>query len=160
MFSTITFRKLVWIAPLLFLLHVLEEAPGFVSWFNSLVPRGITQESFLTVNAVGLIVTILLSVLVLASSDSFTMLLLAAWIGFLMLANGLFHLIGTVVPARYCPGVITGTALYLPYGMLLLRAMVRDQKLEPGAVAGAAVIGALPMLAHGYLIVFRGSRLF
>jgi hypothetical protein len=27
-------------------------------------------------------------------------------------------------------------------------------------VATAAVLGALPMLAHGYLIIFRGSRLF
>ena len=29
-----------------------------------------------------------------------------------------------------------------------------------GALAAAALLGALPMLAHGSLIVFRGSRLF
>lgn len=56
--------------------------------------------------------------------------------------------------------MVTGTLVYLPYGVLLLRAIARDLRVRPAAVVGAAVIGALPMLAHGYLIVFRGSRLF
>ena len=79
---------------------------------------------------------------------------------FLFLANGLFHLVATLALGRYCPGVVTGTLVYLPYGVLLLRAIARDLRVRPAAVVGAAVIGALPMLAHGYLIVFRGSRLF
>lgn len=153
------FRKLVLVAPVLFILHVVEEAPGFVAWFNSLVPRGITQNTFLAVNAVAFAITILVVFLVEVSPDPASGLLLAAWVGFLMLANGVLHIVGTLAHARYCPGVVTGTLLYLPY-VLLLRRIVQDRRVSPAAVLGVAALGALPMLVHGYLIVFRASRLF
>ena len=153
-------RKLVLLAPFIFILHVLEEAPGFVAWFNSLVPRGISQNLFLTVNAVALTITVVIVLLVAASPDPASGLVLAAWVGFLMLANGVLHLVGTIAHGRYCPGVVTGTLLYLPYGALLLRRIVRDLELSPRVVVGIAALGGAPMLVHGYLIVFRASRLF
>ena len=153
-------RKLVLLAPFVFILHVIEEAPGFVIWFNSLVPRGISQSTFLTVNAVALIITVVIALVVAASRDPASGLVLAAWVGFLMLGNGLLHLVGTIAHARYCPGVVTGTIVYLPFGALLLRGIVRDLALKPAVVAGTAALGAVPMLVHGYLIVFRASRLF
>jgi hypothetical protein len=156
----VSVRKLVLAAPLIFVIHVIEEAPGFVAWFNSLVPRGITQQTFLSVNAVALTITVLLAVLVVASADPASGLALATWIGFLFLGNGVLHIVGTLAHGRYCPGVITGTLLYLPYGVLLLHAVVRDLRVSAAAVASAAAVGAVPMLAHGYLIIFRGSRLF
>jgi hypothetical protein len=155
----VTLRKLALAAPVVFVLHVVEEAPGFVAWFNSLVPRGITQDLFLTVNAVAFAITVLIVLLFAASPDPVSGLMLAAWIGFLMIANGVLHLVGTVAHARYSPGVVTGTLLYLPYGGLLLRRIVRDLEVHPAAVSGMAALGAVPMLAHGYLIVFRASRL-
>jgi thiamine transporter ThiT len=66
-FRTVTLRKLVMIAPFVFVLHVLEEARDFVAWFNSLVPRGITQNLFLTVNAVALTLTVIIALVVAAS---------------------------------------------------------------------------------------------
>jgi hypothetical protein len=77
-----------------------------------------------------------------------------------MLANGVLHIVGTIAHARYCPGVVTGTLLYLPYGVLLLRKTVRDLGLTPAVVLGTAALGGVPMLVHGYLIVFQASRLF
>jgi hypothetical protein len=156
----VTLRRLVLIAPVIFILHVLEEAPGFVAWFNSLVPRGITQSLFLTVNAVALVITVLTALLVSASPEPASGLVLAAWVGFLMLANGVLHVVGTIALARYSPGVVTGTFLYFPYGVLLLRRIVRDLEVRPAAVFASAALGAIPMLVHGYLIVFRASRLF
>ena len=156
----VSLRKLVLLAPLVFIVHVVEEAPGFVAWFNSLVPRGITQRSFLTVNAAALVITVLLVVLVVASHDGVSGLLLAAWVGFLFLANGILHLIGTLAHARYSPGVVSGTLLYLPYGTLVLRSIGRDLELNRGVVLATAALGSVPMLVHGYLIVFRASRLF
>jgi len=156
----VALRKLVLLAPFIFILHVLEEAPGFVEWFNSLVPRGISQSLFLAVNAVGLAITVVIVLLVAASPDRASGLVLAAWVGFLMLANGVLHLVGTVAHARYCPGVVTGTLLYLPYGAVLLRKIIHELRLSPGVVLGTAALGGAPMLLHGYLIVFRASRLF
>ncbi len=155
-----TLGRLVLVAPVVFILHVSEEAPGFVAWFNSLVPRGITQSLFLAVNAFALAITVLIALLVASSPGRASGALLAAWVGFLMLGNGVFHLVGTVAHGRYCPGVVTGTVLYIPFGSLLLRQIVRERGLRPSVALGAAALGAVPMLVHGYLMVFRSSRLF
>lgn len=44
--------RVILLAPAIFLLHVLEEAPRFVDWFNSLVQPHISQDNFLGVNVV------------------------------------------------------------------------------------------------------------
>ena len=60
----------------------------------------------------------------------------------------------------YMPGLVTALLLYLPFYAWLVVRIVQLRRLPRGAVVAAATIGALPMLVHGYLIVFRGSRLF
>ena len=122
--------------------------------------RGIAWLSPYPLNASAFVITVILTALLAASPDKLSGLAMAAWIGLLFLANAIFHIVGTLAHGRYCPGVITATLLYLPYGTLLLASLVRDLKLPSSAVVTAAAIGAVPMLAHGYLIVFRGSRLF
>jgi hypothetical protein len=36
---------------------------------------------------------------------------LVGWLGFLMLANGVLHLVATVIDGAYCPGAITSGVL-------------------------------------------------
>jgi hypothetical protein len=156
----LTIPRLAAALPLVFILHVSEEAPGFVAWFNSLVARHISQPLFLAVNATAFVITVFVAILVAAGRDRASGLVGVAWVGFLMLANGIFHLVGTLVLGRYSPGVITGTLLYLPLSLLFMRAVVRELKLPPQLVIAVALLGGIPMYIHGYLIVFRGSRLF
>jgi hypothetical protein len=49
-------------APLVFVAHFLEESPGFVTWFNAHVTRGITADLFWTVNATALLITVLATI--------------------------------------------------------------------------------------------------
>ena len=154
-----TLRTLARAAPWVFVAHVLEEAPGFVAWFNATVEPDIRQRTFLVVNGAALLVTHVVA-RVAASEFRVPALAFAAWTGFLFLANGLFHLVATIAHERYCPGVVTGTLVYLPYGALVLRGIARERGVRGTRVLGVAALGAAPMLAHGYLIVFEGSRLF
>lgn len=153
-------RSIAMMLPLVFAIHVAEEAPGFVAWFNALVTPGITQGSFLSVNATALIITIVIAVLLMTSREKAACVVAVAWVGFLMLANGLFHLVATVVHWRYSPGVITGSLLYLPLSILFMRAVVMECAISWRGVLLAAFAGGVPMYIHGYLIVFRGNRLF
>lgn len=148
------------LAPVIFAAHVVEEAPGFVAWFNSLVPRGITQPGFLFVNAAGFIITIFLAGVLAASHERVAATLMLAWLGFLMLANGVFHLVATMVHARYCPGVVTAAVLYLPYFAWFFWVAVRHLRVPVPVALASALGGSVPMAVHGYLIVFRGDRLF
>lgn len=155
-----TLRVLAIALPILFALHVLEEAPGFVAWFNSLVTPGITQRIFFSVNATGFVISLAIACLVATSRTAGACIVAVAWVGFLMLANGVLHLVATLVHSRYSPGVITGALLYLPFSFLFMKAIVRECAIPWRTVLPVALAGGIPMYIHGYLIVFRGSRLF
>ena len=153
-------RFLLLAAPVIFIVHFLEEGPGFVTWFNAHVARGITEPLFWTVNYTALAITIGVVILEWLSRTAASATVVIAWLSFLMFANALFHLVGALVDRAYVPGLVTALLLYLPFYIWVATNTLRTRRVSTGVVAAAAVIGALPMLAHGYLIIFRGSRLF
>ena len=77
-----------------------------------------------------------------------------------MLANALFHMAGALADRAYMPGLVTALSLYVPFYTWVVLHLLRTVRLRVGPVVATALLGALPMLIHGYLIVFRGSRLF
>jgi hypothetical protein len=148
------------LAPFIFVCHFMEESPGFVGWFNSHVARGITQGLFWRVNITALVVTAAVVAFERLSRSGISMMLAIIWLGCLMLANALFHIAGGLVDGRYVPGLATAVLLYLPYYFWLSSKAVKSGRVTLAAAAVGAFVGSLPMLAHGYLILFRGSRLF
>ena len=70
--------------------------------------------------------------------------------GTIVLINGLLHVLGSAATRSYSPGVITGTALYMPLGILALR-LGRTSFSEPtfwaAAAAGVAIHGAVAIVA-------------
>lgn len=147
-------------APLIFVAHVLEEAPRFVSWVNAHVTPGITQEMFWTVNSAALGITIAVTALEWLSRSKLSAAVTIAWLSFLMPANAVLHLGAAIIDGTYVPGLVTALLLYVPFWAVVVTTVVRTRRLGAPVVAVAATLGALPMLAHGYLIVFEGSRLF
>jgi len=152
--------RVILLAPAIFLLHVLEEAPRFVDWFNSLVQPHISQGNFLRVNAFCFLVTLALSAVASTSRSVGTLLAAVAWLGLLMFANAIFHIVGTLVHARYSPGVITAVTLYLPYFSWLVWLMRKRFGFPIYAAVLISITTGIPMFIHGYLIVFEGRRLF
>lgn len=153
-------RVLLLFAPPIFIAHFIEEGPAFVTWFNAHVSRGITEPLFWSVNYTALTITLAVVVLEWLSGTAFSAIVAVTWVGFLMFANALLHLTGAIVDGAYVPGLVTALALYVPYSLWIMSRTVQLRRLPRSAVAVAAAVGALPMLAHGYLIIFRGSRLF
>ena len=153
-------RVLLLAAPLIFIAHYSEEAPGFVAWFNAHVPRGITAPLFWTVNYTALGITVGVVILEWLSVSAVSAAVAVAWLSLLMMANALFHIAGALADRAYVPGVVTAILLYLPFWAWVIRCTLDQGRLSRSAVMAAAVVGAAPMLVHGYLIVFRGSRLF
>ena len=161
--TTAQTRKLadpILLAPLIFVAHFLEESPTFVTWFNAHVARGITPEMFWRVNLTALAITLVVVAIEWFSRSSLSLVLVVGWFGFLMLANAIFHIVAAIVDRSYVPGLLTAILLYLPYYSWLFVRGVKSKLAGVSVLILAAIIGAIPMCAHGYLIVFRGSRLF
>lgn len=154
------FHSLLLAAPLIFVAHVVEEAPGFVTWVNTHIDRDITQEMFWTVNLTGLGITLLVVLFEWVSRSKVSAVVALAWLGLIMVGNAVLHTTGALVDRAYAPGVITALLLYVPFSALVIARVVRTRRVSPTAAAAAVVLGALPMLAHGYMILFRGTRLF
>ena len=153
-------RRGLLLAPLVFVAHFLEESPGFVAWFNAHVTRGITTDLFWTVNATGLVITVLLTLACWTSESPAALVLMVGWLSFLMLTNAVFHVTGAILDRGYVPGLVTASLLYLPHCGWVATQLVRHRPVAPGILAAAAVLGAIPMAVHGYRILFLGTRLF
>jgi len=148
------------LAPPIFIVHFLEESPGFVEWFNSHVARGITPSLFWTVNLTALFITLAVVAFEWFSRTPLSLGVALAWLGFLMFANAAFHVAGAFVDKRYVPGLVTAVLLYFPYYLWLFVRALKSGRVTAAALLTAAVPCTLPMLIHGYLILFRGDRLF
>jgi hypothetical protein len=150
----------VLLAPFIFVAHFLEESATFVPWFNAHVSRGITQDLFWLVNATGLVITVFVALAFRTARSGIALLLVVAWMSFLMLTNAIFHVTGAVVDRGYVPGLVTAVVLYLPYTGWVGMEAVRERRVAPALLLAAAVAGGVPMAVHGYRILFLGSRLF
>lgn len=148
------------LAPLIFVCHFLEESPRFVQWFNSHVARGINSGLFWRVNISALVITVMVVGIEWFSRSAFSLILAIVWLSFLMLANAMFHVVGGLVDQQYVPGLATAILLYIPYYSWLFVNAVKSAQVDVIGLVVAAVLGSMPMLIHGYLILFRGSRLF
>ena len=152
--------RLLLLAPVIFVCHFLEESSGFVQWFNEHVARGITSGLFWRVNLSALVITLIVVGVDWFSRSAFSLALAVVWLSFLMLANAILHIVGGLIDRQYVPGLVTAILLYLPYyGWFFIEA-VKSRQVKMIVLVVGAVLGSLPMLIHGYLIIFRGSRLF
>jgi Protein of unknown function with HXXEE motif len=152
--------RIVLLAPIIFVLHFLEESPWFVDWFNSHVSPGITSALFWRVNLTALIITLTAIGIEYLSRSGLSLTLIVGWLGFLMGANALFHVVAAVVDRSYVPGLLTAILLYIPYYLLLFASAVKSRRSNAAILLTAAGLCSIPMVVHGYLIVFRGDRLF
>jgi hypothetical protein len=156
-------RAALWLAilaPVVFALHVVEEAPTFVAWFNRLVEPDITPANFVSVNGVASAVTAVVAAVLGLRRDAGAGGLALAWFGLLFFCNGLFHLLASAVHRLYSPGAWTSAVLYLPFFAVLFYVVVKRLRLPVRTALLVTLAGAVPMAVHGYLIIFRGSRLF
>jgi hypothetical protein len=152
--------RLLLLAPVVFALHVYEEYPAFISWMNRRVSAAMTAESFALVNGTAFVVTLVLALATALGRGRGLALGLVAWLSFLMLANGVLHLLATAIDGVYAPGAITSALLYLPYFALAFPACRRIGGAIPVRPALiAAALGALPMLAQGGGVLLGGRRL-
>lgn len=156
----IDYPRVLLLAPFIFVGHFLEESPGFVEWFNAHVARGITPGLFWRVNISALVISVIVIGVEWLSRSAFSLGITIGWLSFLMLANAILHIVGGLVDRQYVPGLATAILLYIPYYSWLFMKAVKSKRVSVGALIVAAVLGSMPMLIHGYLILFRGSRLF
>jgi hypothetical protein len=158
--SWITLRRLAQSLPVVFALHVFEEALGFVQWFNARVEPDLSWQMFMAITGTAFVVTTLVAAQLAVSRGRAIAFVATAWVGLLMFANGLVHVAASIVDGGYVPGLGTAVLLYLPLSLLLFAAITVECGLSRIAVAAVALLAGIPMFVQGWLVIAEGSRLF
>jgi hypothetical protein len=132
---------LFWIPLLAATLHIVEEFAwpgGFASWYRSYRPDLDVSSRFLFwINVALLFASFSAGIDGPTEYGAALFLTLAA----LLFANGIFHLAATIKGRRYSPGVVTGTAFYLPLGIAGYLVVLRLHLATFGTALVAAAIG-------------------
>jgi uncharacterized protein with HXXEE motif len=138
-----TFRRVAWLAPLAYAVHVAEEnSQRFGDWMRVHIAPGFTTAAFVTVNTVAMTALVSLTALASASTGRSFVLPYFALASALMFWNALVHIGATVHFGVYSPGVVSAVLVYLPSFCVLARLASREGRLTKVTITTALAIGA------------------
>jgi uncharacterized protein with HXXEE motif len=158
-FGGLSFQQSVWLLPPAFALHVLEEAPQFTAWVNRYGSRSYRFADFLRINALGLVMTTVLSVLTAFwPSQLIVFALFTLVVAQGLLFNPLFHAGATAAFGVYSPGLLTSLLVNLPLFFIVTARMYREGLLSSQAVWIALALAAGIHAAVVYRTVFQAKR--
>lgn len=158
--SWITLRRFALAMPLVFAAHGFEEAVGgFFLWFNDRVEPDLSWNKFMAVGFTALAISTFVGAFLADKRNRAMATIASAWVGFLMLGNGIAHITAAIVEVDWVPGLATAAILYLPYSLLLYAAIVVECAQPVWRIALAALLGAFPMFIQGWLVIFEGESL-
>jgi hypothetical protein len=153
---------ILWLVPIVYGIHIMEEAPRFVRWtkrYPWLFTSRFDTRKFIVGNILFMTYVIGSVSLALASPSPWTLILglsTASWI----CANFLLHALTTLVSGIYSPGVVTAGALYVPTSLYIYGTLWQTGVLTPSLVLWSVLVGFavmyLPFLAS--MIVARKDQ--
>ena len=111
--STLSTTRWLWLFPLAYLLHVIEEYRGV----GALHGINLTPIQFLVLSSAAWL--LMLTGIVLSKRYGFPQLL-GICLGTVFLLNGLSHILHSIVIRGYDAGVISGTLIFIPLGTATL----------------------------------------
>lgn len=137
-----TFRRLIWLMPAAFALHIVEEyRGGFPAWVTHVLGGSFNNLAFAYNNAAFFAIMVGLTVWVSRSRSRLAVFLLIAWASGNIFWDGLFHVLTTAQFDRYSPGLITSSVLYLPISLMIGTATLQSEALTVKAFLGALAVG-------------------
>lgn len=125
--SQLSFPRLVWLFPLAYVLHVLEELPHFTNWAQRYANASFTLRDYLTIHLAGIAVSITAPLLIrffpnrLVIFVFFTFVFTPA-----VVFNMFFHAGAIAVFGVYCPGLLTAITIYPLLFFLVFRQVARE----------------------------------
>jgi hypothetical protein len=119
----ITYRRLLWLLPVLFGLHNLEESFAMVAFSRAHLPglHSVTQPQFnaavILITAAGFIITYLSIAKGLRGAWAYAPL----WLQSILFVNALTHIAASVYAGEAAPGIYTAVFVNIPFSLWLFR---------------------------------------
>lgn len=108
--------NILWLVPLSYAIHIVEESPRFVPWTKNypwLFPTNYTVRKFIFGNCLFMTYVLVSVFLATAYQSQWTLILGLSTAGWIF-ANFILHASTTLYSGEYSPGVVTAGAIYVP----------------------------------------------
>ena len=129
--------RLGWLLPVTYAAHIFEEwRGGFPAWWSRLTGVAMSPQTFISINKTALVA---MTVAVIVAYLIKEMRWLFVAFGTVVLVNAAAHLTASAATLTYSPGAVTGALLWLPLGVLIVRAGWRG--LSRRAFAAGVLVG-------------------
>jgi hypothetical protein len=154
--NRLSFRHVVWLFPVAFSIHVLEEVCCFTQWAQTYASPAFTFSHYLTIHIAGIVLAFVAALILwLYANKILVFLFFAFMFAPAVFWNVFFHAGATAYFGVYCPGVITAVVIYLPLFALTSLKAVKERLLTNGAgLIALSVAGVFHTLEVGHN-VFR-----
>ena len=140
------FRRLIWLMPAAFAMHIAEEyLGGFPAWVTHVLGGSFNNLAFAVNNALFMVVMVILTAWTSRTGSRVSTFLLIAWASGNIFWDALFHVVMTAARDRYSPGLITSAILYLPISLVVGSAALESRALS--------LTGFLAALAAGFALL-------
>jgi len=130
----LTFSQLLWLIPVLFAIHNLEEAPGMEKW-NKRIPSRYSQpvttcQFSLAVTLLTLLVLVVTILAVNYPANRLFYLLIFEFQAIILLNVFVPHVLTTVRFKMYSPGLVSGIVLSLPFSIYFFHRALEGKYLS------------------------------
>ena len=133
--ESLRFSRIVWLFPVAYALHVLEELPHFTNWARQYANASFTMRNYLTVHITGVIVAVAAPLLIRYFPNRAVILVFFTFVFTpALFFNIIFHASATAVFRAYSPGLLTAITIYPVTFFLVARQALRED-LMSGRVA-------------------------
>jgi hypothetical protein len=148
---------ILWLVPISYCIHIIEEAPRFVPWAKRYFSAPTTFAQFVLGNVI-LMACVLISIsLAIFYPNEWTLVIglaTAAWI----FANFLIHASLTLYTGEYSPGVVTASAIYAPVAVYIYSVFLGSGILSTADIIVSIIFGFGVMYIPTLIQVWRGKK--
>jgi uncharacterized protein with HXXEE motif len=142
--ASLNFRQAVWLFPIAYTLHVLEELPQFTNWVRRYANANFSMRDYLVIHLIGIVVAFMAPLVIRWFPNRavifvfFTLIFTPA-----VCFNILFHAGATAAFGAYSPGLLTALTLYPSVFYVVTRRVFRERLLTNRTAVISLVLAGL-----------------
>ncbi|MBP1928912.1 hypothetical protein J2741_001459 [Methanolinea mesophila] len=148
---------ILWLVPIAYFIHILEETPRFVPWAKRYLSAPSTFGQFVLGNVIFMAYVLAAVGLAIFYPGEWTLVLglsTAAW----AFSNFLIHASLTLYTGEYSPGVVTASALYAPITVYIYATFLESGMVSTFDIVASVIIGFAIMYVPTFVQVWRGKK--
>lgn len=161
--SSLTFIQLLWLVPLFFAIHNVEEVPFMAKWTEKLDspihPKVTTRQFAIAVTFLTL-GSIVITYYGTRNPDGYLGPIAIMAIQAILFVNAIVpHIVMTMKMRLYSPGLITAVLINIPFTIYLFTRAINEHKITPGLIIMLFLAAPFAMAALAWFSLWLGETI-